>query len=218
MNKRDRLIAEKLFYDNELVSKIKNRLPVLFTLAEIESSRAGKIGMEVGSLRERIIVALLIAAFGKENVETNIPITKAEVDVKVYNKPLSIKTKTGKSLSGVKIAWTVDSSKAREFIENYQPLCDLIFVQIIWNEIGGFYYISTETQKELLETIGFKEYFKLPKQGTNPRGVEISKMALAELLKAKETEKIEIFWEKKKINYDPYKKWINYWLEPIFQI
>jgi hypothetical protein len=48
---------EEIFKDNKLTDKIKKRLPHLFHLAELESSRAGKIGMEVGSLRERIIVA-----------------------------------------------------------------------------------------------------------------------------------------------------------------
>jgi len=32
--------------DEELVAKIKRRLPYLFNLAELESSRAGKIGMQ----------------------------------------------------------------------------------------------------------------------------------------------------------------------------
>jgi hypothetical protein len=50
----------EIFEDKNLVDKIKRRLPYLFQLAELESSRAGKIGMEVGSVRERIIVALLI--------------------------------------------------------------------------------------------------------------------------------------------------------------
>ena len=62
------------FLQNEFwVSKIKRRLPYLFRIAEIESSRGGHTGMEVGSLRERIIVALLIYKFGKENVINNIP-------------------------------------------------------------------------------------------------------------------------------------------------
>ena len=62
----------EIFEDTKLVDRIKNKLPYLFQLAELESSRAGKIGMEVDSLRERIIIALLI--FGEANVETNIPI------------------------------------------------------------------------------------------------------------------------------------------------
>jgi len=85
----------KIFEDKKLIDKIKKRLPYLFQLAEIESSRAGKVGMEVGSLRERIIVALLIYKFGEENVKTDIPITEPEVDVKLFNQPISIKTITG---------------------------------------------------------------------------------------------------------------------------
>jgi hypothetical protein len=73
--------------------------------------------MEVGGLRERIIVALLIYKFGKENVITNIPITFPEADVilKGHYNPISIKTKSGKGLSGVKIVWTVDWQKVEEF-------------------------------------------------------------------------------------------------------
>jgi hypothetical protein len=36
-----------------MVEKIQKRLPYLYHLAELDSSRAGKIGMEVGSLREK---------------------------------------------------------------------------------------------------------------------------------------------------------------------
>jgi len=44
----------EIFDDEKLIEKIKKRLPYLFQLAELESSRAGKVGMEVGSVRERI--------------------------------------------------------------------------------------------------------------------------------------------------------------------
>ena len=78
----------EIFEDENLINKIKRRLPYLFRIAELESSRAGKIGMEVGSLRERIIAALLIYKFGERNVETEIPITKREVDVKLFEQPI----------------------------------------------------------------------------------------------------------------------------------
>ncbi len=39
---------EDIFRDNKLVLRIKDRLPYLFQIAELESSRDGKIGMEVG--------------------------------------------------------------------------------------------------------------------------------------------------------------------------
>jgi len=199
----------EIFEDRNLVTKIKNKLPYLFQLAELESSRAGRIGMEVGSLRERIIVALLIYKFGKANVETEIPITEPEVDVKLFGEPISIKTITGK-FSGVKLIWTVDAQKAREFRENYYPHCDILLVQINWGSIGGFYYIPLEAQRKLFDRIGRDRYIKLPKPGTNPRGVEITKEALTSLVKDNLSKVIEINWQKTRIDYNPYKRWVDY--------
>ena len=203
----------EIFEDRKLVTKIKNKLPYLFQLAELESSRAGKIGMEVGSIRERIIVALLIYKFGKANVETEIPITEPEVDVKLFDDPISIKTITGKGFSGVKLIWTVDAQKAREFRESYYPHCDILLVQISWGNIGGFYYIPLEAQKKLFDKIGRDRYIKLPKPGTNPRGVEITKEALTSLVKDDLSRVIEINWQKMEISYNPYKRWVDYWGE-----
>ena len=42
----------EIFDDEKLVEKIKKRLPYLFQLAELESSRAGRLGMQVGSVRD----------------------------------------------------------------------------------------------------------------------------------------------------------------------
>ena len=92
---------------------------------------------------------MLIYKFGEANVETEIPITKPEVDVKLFGKPISIKTITGKSFGGVKLIWTVDTQKAREFRETYYPHCNIILIQISWGSIGGFYYIPLEAQKAL---------------------------------------------------------------------
>ncbi len=38
----------EIFEDAGLVNRIKNKLPYLFQPAELETSRAGKIGMEAG--------------------------------------------------------------------------------------------------------------------------------------------------------------------------
>lgn len=201
-----------IFDNKDVVEKIKKGLPHLFQIAEIESSRAGKIGMEVGSLRERIIVSLLIYLFGNENIETEVPVTESEIDVKVFNIPISIKTITG-TLSGVKLIWTVDTQKAAEFRENYYPTCDILLVQINWNNIGALYYIPLEAQETLFNKIGRENYIKLPKPGTNPRGVEITKEALTELTEGDLTQKIEIHWIKEDLDHDPYKRWVDYWLE-----
>jgi hypothetical protein len=58
----------EIFEDEVLRERIRNKLPHLFSIAELESSRAGKIGMEVGSIREKILIALLIYKFGERNV------------------------------------------------------------------------------------------------------------------------------------------------------
>uniref|UniRef100_A0A7V6CE30 Type II restriction endonuclease subunit R n=1 Tax=Thermodesulfobacterium geofontis TaxID=1295609 RepID=A0A7V6CE30_9BACT len=203
----------EIFEDEKLVEKIKRRLPYLFQLAELESSRAGKIGMEVGSVREKIIVALLIYKFGEANVETEIPITEPEVDVKLFGEPVSIKTITGKSFGGVKLIWTVDPQKAKEFRQNYYPHSDILLVQINWNNRGGFYYIPLNVQKRLFDKIGREKYIKLPKLGTNPRGVEITKEALSNLVKDSDCRKIEINWQRTKIEFNPYKRWVDLWRE-----
>ncbi|MBI4721820.1 MAG: ThaI family type II restriction endonuclease [Candidatus Stahlbacteria bacterium] len=204
---------EEIFEDEILTNKIKTRLPYLFQLAELESSRAGKIGMQVGSVRETIIVALLVHKFNEANVETEISITEAEVEVKLFGMPVSIKTITGTNFSGVKLIWTVDAQKAIEFSENYYPSCDMLFVQINWGGNGGFYYIPLAVQRELLDNIERRNYIKLPKAGTNPRGVEITKEAMLGLIENGRTKKIIINWQKVDIEFNPYKRWVELWSE-----
>ncbi len=202
-----------LFTETEIVSKIQSKLPKLFHLAELESSRAGKIGMEVGSLRERIIVALLIYKFGETNIKTDIPITQSEVDVLLFNNPISIKTITGNSFSGIKLVWTVDAVSAMAFKEHYKPSCDMLLVQINWNGVGGFYYIPKDVQTEVFNYFGKDKYIKLPKPGTNPRGAEISSSAMKELIKHTKTYKIPIEWKKEKMNFNAFNRWVELWQE-----
>jgi len=163
----------EIFDDEKIIEKIKVKLPYLFHLAELEASRAGKVGMEVGSIREKIMIALLIYKFGIKNVDFMIPITENEVDVKLFEKPISIKTISGDG--GIKAVWTVDAVSAKEFCKSYIPKADILLVQIKWNSKGYVYYIPVETQDIILKEMGFEKYFKLPKAGTNPRGVEFSK-------------------------------------------
>ena len=205
----------EIFEDAKLVEKIKTRLPYLFQLAESESSRAGKIGMEVGSAREKIIVALLIYKFGEANVETKIPITESEVDVKLFGEAVSVKTITSKSFGGVKLIWTVDAEKAKEFQGSYYPHCDILLVQVNWNDVGGFYYIPLKIQKRLFDKMGRQNYIKLPKAGTNPRGVEFTKEALSRLVGDSECKNIVINWQRSIIDFNPYKRWVDLWGEDI---
>lgn len=203
-----------LFDDPITISKVQTKLPYLFQIAELDSSRAGKVGMEVGSVREKIISAFLAYKFGEGNVDSYIPITEPEIDVKVFGHPISIKTVTGKKPNGVKLVWTVDPTKAKEFLNKYKPSCDMLFVQVNWEGgKGGFYYITKETQDRIFNKIGRENYIKLPKEGTNPRGVEITSNALHVLLEDGRTKVIPIEWKKKEIQYDTYDRWVKLWEE-----
>lgn len=200
-----------IFHDKETVKKIQAKLPCLFQLAEMESQRAGKVGMEVGTLRERILVALLIYKFGESNVETNLPITQSETDTGVFGEPISIKTKSGKGFSGVKLSWTVDRAKVLDFKDSYKPSCSMLFAHIVWEQEGGLYYISKETQQQVMQELGSDNYIKLPRESTNPRGVEITQTALQSLIGHNNTFKIDISWVRSIINFNPYKRWTEHW-------
>lgn len=207
---------DDVFEDAKLVKLIKHKLPNLFNIAELESSRAGKIGMEVGSVREKILIALLIYKFGENNVKTDIPITEPEIDVIVYDRPISIKTVTDNGR--IKLSWTVDQAKSIEFKSNFKPSCDLLLAQIKWNlsgknNPGGLFFIPQETQMLVLQKLGKDDYIKLPPEGTNPRGVELTSLALSLLLEHEKTKKIEIVWNKLQTEYNPYKRWVDYWKE-----
>ncbi|MFG1449616.1 MAG: ThaI family type II restriction endonuclease [Thermoplasmataceae archaeon] len=204
---------KSLFRDGPTIDKIQRRLPYMFQLAELESSRAGKVGMEVGSLRERIISSLLIYKFGEKNVETDLPITEPEIDVKLFGSPISIKTITGKEPAGVKLIWTVDATKARQFLETWHPRFDLIIVHINWSSLGGVYYIPDYVQQRIFDEIGKERYIKLPKQGTNPRGVEISNEALREITTDEETMSIKVEWKRANVQYNAFKRWVDLWSE-----
>jgi len=203
----------ELFQDAVSVEKIRKKLPRLFQLAELESQRAGKIGMEVGSIRERIIVSLLIHKFGIKAVETEIPITAHEADVKLYDLPISIKTITGKYYSGIKLIWTVDAENAREFRDKYSPTCGMIFVQIVWGATEGIFFIPKDVQYLAFKKFKKNKFFKLPKKGTNPRGVEMTAEALKMCLNHRDTLSIKIDWNKEDIAFNPFKKWIDLWAE-----
>lgn len=209
-------IYNKLFDDKLIERRVKNKLPHLFQLAELESSRNGKIGMEIGSVRERILIALLMYKFGIDIVDPDIPIAAPEIDVIVCDEPLSIKTSTTKSdrWNSVKLIWTVDSKKSKEFMSRYMPSCDILIAKINWGGVGKLLLFSKKSQIEVLERIGRDRYIKLPKENTNSRGVEISAEALSILERCPDTRCIDIDFIREKIDYrEVYTKWLDAWRE-----
>jgi hypothetical protein len=203
----------ELFADASLVEKVKRRLPHLFHYAERDSSRAGRVGMEVGSLRERILVALLIHKFGRPGVETDLPITLHDVDVTLFGDPISVKTLTtgSRRIGPVKAVWTVDAESARQFVESFEPASDYLIAHLVWDDEGGLYYVPVECQRDILRSRGREVYLRLPRPGTNPRGVEVSSGAMAELVSDPRTLRVPIRWRRPTTPYDQYERWIEYW-------
>lgn len=107
----------------------------------------------------------------------------------------------------------MDYQKVKEFFLSYYPTCSILFVRVNWNGTGGFYHIPLEAQREVFEKMGRDRYIKLPKQGTNPRGVEISKEAMANLIEHPLTKGIDIYWKKEEVKFNPYKRWLDMWME-----
>ena len=142
-----------------------------------------------------------------------MPPTEAQVDVAVHGNPVSIKTITGKSFRGVKLIWTVDAEKAAEFRRDYCPRCDIVLAQICWNSMGGLYFLPAAAQQRTLRALGSESYMVLPKSGTNPRGVEISNEALKSVLSDQDCRFVEIYWNRCELDYDPYRRWLDYWRE-----
>jgi len=209
----------ELFDDKTLCEKIQRKLPFLFALAEQQAFRAGRIGMEVGTLREQILIALLIYKFGESNVNLNIPIIEHEIDVQLKGCPLSIKTITTKlkKIPSIKIVWTVDWEQVKRFTENYKPKCDMLLVVVRWGKEGGLYGIPLQAQQDIFENLGKELYLKVPKRGTNPRGVEISSLAIAKLIEHHLTRFLPINWQRpseldlREALLAPYKRWLHYW-------
>ena len=199
------------FLDEKFICLVKSGLPHLFRIAELESMRSGKIGMEVGTLRERVLIGLFIHHFGQNHIDTG-PITEKEVDVNVFGHPVSIKTKTITNLNfnGVKAVWTVDASSAHRFIEEYAPSCDLLLAWIKWDSDGGLSFIPLKVQEDLFNTLK-NEFFKLPRPGTNPRGVEYDRYALHNMVRHNQSITIPIQWTKPTLRYNIYERWLTNW-------
>jgi hypothetical protein len=70
-----------------------------------------------------------------------------------------------------------------------------------------------EAQIETLEMMGRAEYIKLPKAGTNPRAVELSGKALDALSKHPQTLEFPVQWQRTKVEFNPYRRWLDFWQE-----
>ena len=193
--------------------KIQKVLPTLFNMVELENRRGNRLGMEVGTARERVLIALFMYVYGAKSVEFP-PSNSPELDVLVNNQPLSIKTKSSKGLTGVKLVWTVDWNKIETFLRTYLPASHLLYINIIWGKAGSFFLIPEHVQRAILERLTIINYTKVPPRGTNPRGVEFSKTAMHLLQTHQDTQSLTIDWKRDKsllVERALYDRWIGLW-------
>jgi hypothetical protein len=192
-------VLDIAFSNKKFQRLVEEQLPSLIERANTEAAKYGKTGMEKGSVRKRYLIDFLIEYFGEDRVKTTFSGDVLGVDLKINSLPVKIKTITGKG--AVKITWTTDKDKLDDFISDYTPVCGILLVRINWemdekNRPSGLFWIPIEVQNKICKKLDMEKYLKLPKRGTNSRGVPFSKQALDLLLKDKDTKHIEINWRR----------------------
>jgi hypothetical protein len=201
--------AKDIFTSVEFQDLIKSKLPKLFEIAEVESTRGGKIGMEVGILRERVLTSFFISKVGEDNVDSDSSATENSKDVQVNGDDISIKTFTGSGYSGVKIFWTSDTESAKRVMDTYTPKFDLIVANINWgSNKGGLYYVDKQTQRQVMDSVGRNKFLKIS-SGSNNRGITYGTDVLKRLLNHENSLKIEIDWVKTNEKFNIFERWVK---------
>jgi hypothetical protein len=201
-------LINELFEDKEFIKVMQTYTSPRMYLYNKEFSRNDEqVGMEVGVIREKFIVSM-IHSFHPDKVNRNIRINAGGIDVEITGIPADVKTLTtsykAKTFQSVKTGWTVDEELANEFIQNYYPTEEIIFLSIIWSNCdhighladdkGGLYYIPLEAMIE--EFAWSKKYgqpfLEAPKKGKNSRGIVYTGKTMNRLVNNPLTKKIHI--------------------------
>ena len=195
------LIVQMLQSPDNL-ERIRKKLPPAFEMVGQQAH-----GAEVGVLREGVLIGMFMAFLGEKQVNPDTEVVEA--DCAVGNIPLSIKTVTGNTLSNVRIKWTVDQEKVREFIDTFTPTCDLLIVRILWEAQGRISYLPMEAQQQAYAELG-NEYLDY-RPGTNTRGVNLSRAALDSMEKNPQSTIVPVEWYRSVQPQSKYDRWVSYW-------
>ena len=192
----------KMLQSPDKLERIRKKLPPAF---EIVGQQAR--GPEVGTLREGVLIGMFMAFLGEEQVKPNTSAVEADVDCYVGNSALSIKTVTGDG--AIRVKWTVDQEKVKEFMDSFAPECDLLITRIRWGKKGNISYIPLEAQRQVFAQLGgnYLDY----RPGTNTRGVDLSRNALAALENSPASLIVPLQWYKSIEPQSLYDRWVSYW-------
>ena len=193
-----------LLTDPQYTSLIQEKLPPAFRTVEDQLRGNPAVGL----LREQVILGMLIAFLGEANVRQVESGVAADIDCYVDDQPLSIKTVS--QSGGIRIKWTSNAVRAREFMSTYLPRSDLLVIRIAWGEHGSIRYIPLAVQQSTFGRLGtrYLDY----RASTNTRGVNLSAEAESALNGAPECRSLPVFWRRSDVVVNPVDKWVEYWL------
>jgi hypothetical protein len=154
----------------------------LYQASHLECSRSRGLTPEVGSSRERDLIASFC---NNKSLDVNYNISNEnEEDVIIDNKKISIKHSSNKTVNqrGIKIIWTVDSNKREHFINNHTFTCDMLIVYVRFEEeLDQGELEIVYLPAELLEKHRSDKMFKCLEG--NSRGIEFQKDAFNTVVK-----------------------------------
>jgi hypothetical protein len=186
------------FNDPDFKKMVQENLPKLFKEARAEAETYSNI-MAVGSHRKKKIIGLLIKFLGSTKVDDVFSTRMSELDIRIDNLEISIKTISNNN--ALKITWTTEAKKVAILMKEYIPRYDIILARINWNmkdvyQPSGLFFISKDAQIKILEKLGRDNYIKPPKEGTNAKGMRLTKQAFEELITDDEALHIDVDWKK----------------------
>jgi hypothetical protein len=184
-------------------------LVFLYSQSQLEHTRNGKCGMEIGMAREKDQGAVL-KFFLKDSIVLDIDNNLPE-DYLIENEKVSAKHCTNVVGTSVKVKWTSASVSVSETIETlinapdeYYPHLLITYIDVK-NKKVTIVCVSAEHNKTVIKTLGHNA-FKV--QNGNIRGIEYSKQAMKMLLQNKQFS-IEIDNADLKGGEDPIERRLN---------
>lgn len=157
----------------------------LYSYSQSEYTRNGKLCMEIGSAREKDLIAVLQKYIG-DNLNPYIDNSELE-DFVLNNEKFSIKHSSAPfTKCSFKLKWTADSDKAQNTISKFLT-CDpkyytnmiLVHIDVISKQIT-IYGLTIDNIIDQVKIFGDTAFMK--KSGTNNRGISFTGTFVKQLL------------------------------------
>jgi len=197
-------LLSQLLTNPTYIKIIQQKLPPAFQTVEEQL----KGNPAVGLLREQVILGMLIAFLGEANVKLIEGGVNPDIDCYVDSEPVSIKTISFSG--GIRLKWTSNAVKAREFIAAYRPMSHLLVIRVIWGDTGSVRFIPLASQQLIFHQITVTRYLNYSAT-TNTRGVNLSTEAELALNQHPQAVALPVLWQRSGATVNPIDKWTDYW-------